>query len=406
MSESIMKSVWSQTVELPEFSQLKGDIHTDVLIIGGGIAGILTAYFLHQNGVRYILAEKNRICSGTTQNTTAKITVQHGLIYQKILKSSGIEAAQKYYSANQCAFDKYRNLCKNISCDYEQKVIFCLMMLLGAYSLRDSNQVYQAADAANYIAYRPDAEDSVRFEELQRINPEVFAWLTVNDTPIDYPLTQTDNNTKYINTGVEGQYVLSGSIFLDYRNSPDFDDFNSILYGHHMEQNVMFGCLSDFTDQAYFDAHPYGNLYFNGQNHGIEFFAFILTDAYDNIIFCPAVTGEEERQKYIDTIISDAIHYREITLTTDDNIILLSTCTNSITSGRYLLIGKLTDELHLQESEIKAPVIRNGFGVEHQVERMKCLPMWVWIIILVLLIALLIAVGNCWGPKISHEKRE
>ena len=83
-----MKSIWQDTVQLPHFPQLKKDIHTDVLIIGGGIAGILTAYYLHQAGVKYVLVEKNTICSGTTQNTTAKITYQHGFVYHKILKTT------------------------------------------------------------------------------------------------------------------------------------------------------------------------------------------------------------------------------------------------------------------------------------------------------------------------------
>lgn len=77
-----MKSIWLNESKLPEFPELNKDIKTDVLIIGGGIAGILTAYFLHKNGVKYALVEKGRICSGTTGNTTAKITYQHGLIYR------------------------------------------------------------------------------------------------------------------------------------------------------------------------------------------------------------------------------------------------------------------------------------------------------------------------------------
>ena len=115
-----MKSVWQET-SLPQFPQLKGDLKTDVLVIGGGIAGVLTAYFLQQNGVKYALVEKDRICSGNTQNTTAKITVQHGLIYNKILKSGGQEAAHRYLKANMAAFDKYAELCADIDCDYEIK---------------------------------------------------------------------------------------------------------------------------------------------------------------------------------------------------------------------------------------------------------------------------------------------
>lgn len=116
-----MKSIWQETAKLPHFEQLDKDIHTDVLIIGGGIAGILTAYFLHQNRVKYVLIEKNRICSGTTQNTTAKITYQHGLIYHKILKAYGLDTAKRYFYANKRAFNKYAELCEKIDCDYEVK---------------------------------------------------------------------------------------------------------------------------------------------------------------------------------------------------------------------------------------------------------------------------------------------
>ena len=100
-----MKSVWQET-ELPHFPRQTEDLHTDVLIIGGGLAGILTAYFLGQNGVDYVLAEKDRICGGQTQNTTAKITLQHGLIYGKMADSS-LEKAKKYYKANEAAVQKY-----------------------------------------------------------------------------------------------------------------------------------------------------------------------------------------------------------------------------------------------------------------------------------------------------------
>ena len=116
-----MESIWQETAQLPRFVQLDKDIRTDVLIIGGGIAGILTAYLLHQSGIKYVLVEKNRLCSGTTQNTTAKITCQHGLIYHKIVKSYGLETAQRYLAANRAACHLYAELCKKVDCDYEIK---------------------------------------------------------------------------------------------------------------------------------------------------------------------------------------------------------------------------------------------------------------------------------------------
>ncbi|WP_124098405.1 FAD-dependent oxidoreductase [Ruminococcus sp. Marseille-P6503] len=116
-----MKSIWSASAEPDKFPKLKQDIKTDVLIIGGGIAGILTAYRLHSQGVNCVVAEKERICGGTTCNTTAKLTSQHGFIYQKLLKSAGAEKALMYFKANQAALDEYKRLCENIECDFETK---------------------------------------------------------------------------------------------------------------------------------------------------------------------------------------------------------------------------------------------------------------------------------------------
>ena len=144
-----MKSVWQDTARLPRFPQLKKDIHTDVLIIGGGIAGILSAYFLHQAGVKYVLVEKNTICSGTTQNTTAKITYQHGLIYHKILKSYGTHAAQQYLNANKRAFEQYAALCRSIDCDYEEKDNY-------VYSTNDRKKLDDEMEALHRIGYRAE----------------------------------------------------------------------------------------------------------------------------------------------------------------------------------------------------------------------------------------------------------
>lgn len=113
-----MQSIWKKTT-FPSFDVLKRDIKTDVLIIGGGIAGILCAYHLKQAGMDPILLESDRLFSGTTGNTTAKLTVQHGLLYAKLLKTHGLETARLYAQANQAALDRYRKLCQKIDCDFE-----------------------------------------------------------------------------------------------------------------------------------------------------------------------------------------------------------------------------------------------------------------------------------------------
>lgn len=142
-----MRSIWQET-PLAQFPQLDGDVRTDVLIIGGGIAGILTAYFLHQSGIKYILVEKDRICGENTRGTTAKITVQHGLIYSRLLKSGGEYTARQYLNANTAAFDKYTDMCRDISCDHEIKDSF-------VYS-DDVRKLEKEMDALNKIGYRAE----------------------------------------------------------------------------------------------------------------------------------------------------------------------------------------------------------------------------------------------------------
>ena len=100
-------SVWSEFRQRPQFEALNGDIKTDVLIVGGGIAGILCTYRLKNVGVDCALIEADKICSGITKNTTAKITLQHGLIYSKLAKSLGKEAAELYYKANNDALNEF-----------------------------------------------------------------------------------------------------------------------------------------------------------------------------------------------------------------------------------------------------------------------------------------------------------
>lgn len=119
-----MSSIWQKTAKLPQFPSIKGNQKTDVLIIGGGIAGILTAYYLQQQGIEYMLVEKNRILSGTTCGTTAKLTYQHGLIYDKLIKSGGKELARGYYLANKGAFEALKAIAQTVSCDFEEKDSF------------------------------------------------------------------------------------------------------------------------------------------------------------------------------------------------------------------------------------------------------------------------------------------
>ena len=116
-----MNSIWSDEVSLPHFPKLEGDVRTDVLIVGGGVAGILCAYFLQEAGVKYVLLEKDTIAGGVTRYTTAKITAQQGLCYRKLYRRLGKEKTAMYLQANEDALSWYKKLAWQYEFGFEEQ---------------------------------------------------------------------------------------------------------------------------------------------------------------------------------------------------------------------------------------------------------------------------------------------
>lgn len=141
-----MASLWEQTWEQPAFPALEGELSTDVLIIGGGMAGVLCTYFLHRAGVPYALAEAKTLCSGITRNTTAKITSQHGLIYDKLIRKFGVDRARQYLSAQEAALQKYRELCQTVDCGFEEKDAY-------VYSMDDRQKIERELNALEKLGF-------------------------------------------------------------------------------------------------------------------------------------------------------------------------------------------------------------------------------------------------------------
>ena len=170
-------SVWTNDVQMPTFGKLEQDLKTDVLVVGGGLAGILCAHGLAREGVDYALIEADRICVGVSRNTTAKITSQHGFIYAKILRMFGPEKAQKYYEANEKAIQAYYQLSQSIPCDFEWKDNFI-------YSKESNHDLNAEIDALSHlgipvelsknIQFPFSVEGAIRFRKQAQFNPLKF----------------------------------------------------------------------------------------------------------------------------------------------------------------------------------------------------------------------------------------
>ncbi len=174
-----MKSVWSESCKFRKREALNKDIKTDVLVIGAGIAGVLTAYMLKQKGRDVVLIDAAEIASGNTKNTTAKITSQHDLIYSKLIAEFGEEKARQYAKANELAIKKYKEIIedKRIECDFEEKPAY-------VYSLNEIDVLKEEVEAAKNLGI--DAEfvqeanlpfkinGAVKFNNQAQFNPLKF----------------------------------------------------------------------------------------------------------------------------------------------------------------------------------------------------------------------------------------
>ena len=174
-----MKSVWSESCKFRKREALNKDIKTDVLVIGAGIAGVLTAYMLKQKGREVVVIDAAEIASGNTKNTTAKITSQHDLIYSKLIAEFGEEKARQYAKANELAIKKYKEIIedKRIECDFEEKPAY-------VYSLNEIDVLKEEVEAAKNLGIDAEFVDeanlpfkingAVKFNNQAQFNPLKF----------------------------------------------------------------------------------------------------------------------------------------------------------------------------------------------------------------------------------------
>ena len=206
-----MDSIWTKTAQLPQFDKLRSDLKTDVLIIGGGLAGVLCAYKLAQAGVDCALVEADRVGGGITKNTTAKLTSQHGLIYDKLIREFGVERARLYLEANQRALEEYRALCRNINCDFEEKDAFVYSMDKRWKLDRELNALDKLGFGAEFVTDIPlpfPTAGAVKFPRQAQFHPLKFLAAIAKDLKIF-------EHTKVLELGPGRAVATGGTVSAD-----------------------------------------------------------------------------------------------------------------------------------------------------------------------------------------------
>lgn len=186
-----------------------------------------------------------------------------------------------------------------------------------------------------------DTKDELT-EQVQRLSAEhsdSVAWLYIPDTNIDYPIMQSEDNDYYAHRAIDGSYLYAGSLFMDYRNSSAFTDFNSVIYGHNMQNGSMFADLPNYENEEYFMNHSYGWLTTEDDVRLIDFFAVARTSDTSGLYL-----ADPNFQEWDTQLRNCAGIYKEIGISPDDNLITLSTCTSAEGNSRTILVGKIIEE--------------------------------------------------------------
>lgn len=194
---------------------------------------------------------------------------------------------------------------------------------------------------------REPIEIPVDFEALQKKNPDIYAWLIVEGTEVDYPIVQSpDDNTYYLDHSAEKKEAVEGAIFTEDYNALDFEDPNTVIYGHNMKNESMFGSLHRFMDRSFFNENRKVTVYLPDEIRHYEIFAAYLYDSR-HILQTYDFSNDVIFKYYLDQIFSmrdmNSFVDSSYDLDKDDRIITLSTCYKGLADTRYLVQAVLTD---------------------------------------------------------------
>lgn len=182
--------------------------------------------------------------------------------------------------------------------------------------------------------------EQINPEKLTAMNGDYEFWLYSAGTPMDYPVVQARDNDYYLHRMFDRTSNAAGTLFMDYRNLPNLEDPNTLVYGHHMRNGSMFGELVKYEEQAYYEAHPYLLIVSGEETDVVEAFAGYTTSPKDHC-YDIAISDEEDMAEFIETALEKSDFLHEIERQPGERLITLSTCSYRFENARYILIGRL-----------------------------------------------------------------
>jgi sortase B len=204
----------------------------------------------------------------------------------------------------------------------------------------DSELPEDGADLPVYVDPYADALRNMDFTALREVNAGVLGWIMIPGTVVSYPLLQGADNTYYLTHTWKKWTSAVGAIFMDCQNSRDLSDFNTIIYGHRMNNGSMFASLKNYKKQSYWSAHPY--IYITDDNGSYRYDIFAAYEVSTaGKTYQIGFSGDEAKQAFLDYCLEQSVISTGITPTVHDRVVTLSTCTGNGHATRWVVQGRL-----------------------------------------------------------------
>jgi len=208
-----------------------------------------------------------------------------------------------------------------------------------AYSKMQEQYIDESDKLSNESESTLTVPITIDFDSLLAKNKDVTGWIYCPDTVVNYPVVQGKDNNKYLRRDLDGKYLVSGTIFADYRNGALGEDCNYIIYGHNMKNGTMFNSLAKYKKQAFFDKHPIMYYLTPNGNYKLELFAGLVVKRDDKIYNLNL--DKEEFSKLLDDYQAKSTFKSDVKLENNDTVVTLSTCSYEFDNARYIVIARL-----------------------------------------------------------------
>ena len=225
-------------------------------------------------------------------------------------------------------------------------IMICLagIMLVSGWRLFTIYRGYKADQSAyDKVSEQAKADDGIDFDALSKINPDVIGWLRYEDTVIDYPVVQGEDNETYLSMLFDRTWGGCGTLFADCITEAPFRQFNTIVYGHHMKDGTMFACLKELKDPEYCKKHPKLELSTPEGKFDLLIWAF-LNEPEDSELYLTNIKDEGEKLDYLNRLQSSASYITNVGISTADRLVMLSTCAYEFEDARYIVVCKMVPQ--------------------------------------------------------------